>query len=73
MNRACEKLLGYRQEEALGKSMQEQIAPDTMQVTTMGSSLLRAREWSGSLVLKKKSQETVTTSCKAVPFASTGR
>ncbi|CAH0552157.1 unnamed protein product [Brassicogethes aeneus] len=73
MNRACEKLLGFRQEDTLGKTLQEQLVSDTVQINTMGSSLLRAREWSGSLTLKKKTQDTIVTSCKAVPFASGGR
>lgn len=73
MNRSCEKQLGLRQEDSIGKTLQEQLVYDTVQLNTMGSSLLRARDWNGTMTLKKKSQETIITSCKAVPFSSVGR
>ncbi|KAL1512742.1 hypothetical protein ABEB36_002282 [Hypothenemus hampei] len=74
MNAACERQLGLRQEDTLGKTLQEQLVYDTVQINTMGSSLLRAREWSGPMTLKRKStQETVVSSCRAVPFSCAGR
>ncbi|XP_050294558.1 high affinity cAMP-specific and IBMX-insensitive 3',5'-cyclic phosphodiesterase 8 isoform X3 [Anthonomus grandis grandis] len=74
MNAACEKQLGLRQEDTLGKTLQEQLVYDTVQINTMGSSLLRAREWSGPMTLKRKStQETIVSACKAVPFSCAGR
>ncbi|KAF7274331.1 hypothetical protein GWI33_013003 [Rhynchophorus ferrugineus] len=74
MNAACEKQLGLKQEDTLGKTLQEQLVYDTVQINTMGSSLLRAREWSGPMTLKRKStQETIVSSCRAVPFSCAGR
>lgn len=74
MNTACERQLGLRQEDTLGKTLQEQLVYDTVQINTMGSSLLRAREWSGPMTLKRKStQDPIVTSCKAVPFSCAGR
>ncbi|XP_018578591.1 high affinity cAMP-specific and IBMX-insensitive 3',5'-cyclic phosphodiesterase 8-like, partial [Anoplophora glabripennis] len=73
MNRATEKNLNMRQEDALGKTLQEQLVADSVQINTMGSSLLRGREWSGPMTLKKKPSETVVSSCKAVPFSCAGR
>ncbi|XP_056636581.1 high affinity cAMP-specific and IBMX-insensitive 3',5'-cyclic phosphodiesterase 8 isoform X2 [Diorhabda sublineata] len=73
INRACEKQLGVRQEEILGKTLQDQIASDPIQINSMASSLLRGKEWSGPVTLKKKPLDNVLSSCKAVPFASVGR
>ncbi|XP_066259625.1 high affinity cAMP-specific and IBMX-insensitive 3',5'-cyclic phosphodiesterase 8 isoform X1 [Euwallacea similis] len=74
MNAACERQLGLRQEDTLGKTLQEQLVYDTVQINTMGSSLLRAREWSGPMTLKRKStQETIVSACRAVPFCCAGR
>nr|CAI5818794.1 unnamed protein product [Callosobruchus analis] len=73
INRACEKQLGVRQEECLGKTLQESFVTDTIQINTMGSSLLRAREWNGAMTVRRKSQETIVTSCKAVPFNCCGK
>ncbi|KAJ8935688.1 hypothetical protein NQ314_012687, partial [Rhamnusium bicolor] len=73
MNRACEKQLGLRQEDALGKTLQEQLVYDPVQLNAMGSSLLRGREWSGPMTLKRRPSETIVTSCKAVPFSCSGR
>ncbi|KAJ8963113.1 hypothetical protein NQ318_018578 [Aromia moschata] len=73
MNRACEKHLYLRQEDTLGKTLQEQIVYEPVQINTMGSSLLRGREWSGPMTLKRKATETIVTSCKAVPFSCSGR
>ncbi|XP_063905882.1 high affinity cAMP-specific and IBMX-insensitive 3',5'-cyclic phosphodiesterase 8 isoform X2 [Zophobas morio] len=72
-NRACEKYLNIRPEELVGKTLQEQLAHDTLQITTMGSSLLRGREWNGALTLKKKSMDPILSSCRAVPISSAGR
>ncbi|XP_019771257.1 high affinity cAMP-specific and IBMX-insensitive 3',5'-cyclic phosphodiesterase 8 isoform X3 [Dendroctonus ponderosae] len=74
MNAACERQLGLRQEDTIGKTLQEQLVYDTVQINTMGSSLLRAREWSGPMTLKRKStQETIVSNCRAVPFSCAGR
>lgn len=73
INRACEKQLGLRQEEILGKTLQDQIAGDPIQINSMASSLLRGKEWSGPVSLKKKPLENILSSCKAVPFACAGR
>ncbi|XP_060519111.1 high affinity cAMP-specific and IBMX-insensitive 3',5'-cyclic phosphodiesterase 8 isoform X2 [Cylas formicarius] len=74
VNAACEKHLGLRQEDTLGKTLQEQLVYDTIQINTMGSSLLRAREWSGPMTLKRRStQETILSPCRAVPFSCAGR
>ncbi|XP_072396302.1 high affinity cAMP-specific and IBMX-insensitive 3',5'-cyclic phosphodiesterase 8 isoform X1 [Diabrotica undecimpunctata] len=73
INRACEKQLGLRQEEVLGRPLQDQLMFDPVQVNPMGSSLLRGKEWHGSITLKKKPLETILASCKAVPFACAGR
>ncbi|CAH1108660.1 unnamed protein product [Psylliodes chrysocephalus] len=73
INRACEKQLGIRQDEALGKTLQDQILFDPIQASTIGSSLLRAKEWYGTVTLKKKPLDSVVAACKAVPFACAGR
>jgi high affinity cAMP-specific and IBMX-insensitive 3',5'-cyclic phosphodiesterase 8 len=72
-NTACEKHLNIRPDEILGKTLQEQLIYDSLQITTMGSSLLRGREWNGALTLKKKSQEPVLAACRAVPISCAGR
>ncbi|XP_050514166.1 high affinity cAMP-specific and IBMX-insensitive 3',5'-cyclic phosphodiesterase 8 isoform X3 [Diabrotica virgifera virgifera] len=73
INRACEKQLGLRQEEVLGRPLQDQLMFDPAQVNPMGSSLLRGKDWQGPITLKKKPLETILASCKAVPFACAGR
>ncbi|CAG9762319.1 unnamed protein product [Ceutorhynchus assimilis] len=74
INAACEKQLGLRQEDTLGKTLQEQLVYDTVQINTMSSSLLRGREWSGPMTLKRKStQEALVSSCRSVPFSCAGR
>lgn len=72
-NRSCEKYLNIRPEDILGKTLQEQLAYDPLQITTMGSSLQRGREWTGALTLRKKSTEPFLTSCRAVPISCAGR
>ncbi|XP_008196277.1 high affinity cAMP-specific and IBMX-insensitive 3',5'-cyclic phosphodiesterase 8 isoform X2 [Tribolium castaneum] len=72
-NRSCEKYLSIKPDEILGKTLQEQLAYDALQITTMGSSLHRGREWNGALTLKKKSNEPILTSCRAVPISCAGR
>ncbi|CAG9857884.1 unnamed protein product [Phyllotreta striolata] len=73
VNRACEKHLGIRQDEALGKTVQDQLILDPVQVGSIGSSLLRGKEWQGNVTLKKKPLDTILASCKAAPFACAGR
>ncbi|KAG5898657.1 hypothetical protein JTB14_005416 [Gonioctena quinquepunctata] len=73
INRTCEKQLGLRHEDALGKTLQEQMINDYVQVNSMGSSLLRGREWSGHMTLKRKSQDALTTTCRAASFSCVGR
>ncbi|CAG9821630.1 unnamed protein product [Phaedon cochleariae] len=73
INRSCEKQLGVRQEEAVGRNLHEQLINDYVQISTMGSSLLRGREWSGPMTLKRKSLDNIVTTCKAVSFSSSGR
>lgn len=73
MNRSTEKHLGIRLEDAIGRTLQEMIIQDHVQVNTVGSYLLRTREWTGPLTLKKKNQETLVATCKAVPYCSSGR
>ncbi|RZB41067.1 high affinity cAMP-specific and IBMX-insensitive 3',5'-cyclic phosphodiesterase 8A, partial [Asbolus verrucosus] len=72
-NRACEKYLNIRSDEVLGRTLQEQLAYDNLQITTMASSLLRGREWNGNFTLKKKNQEPLSTSCRAIPISCAGR
>nr|XP_023023605.1 high affinity cAMP-specific and IBMX-insensitive 3',5'-cyclic phosphodiesterase 8 isoform X2 [Leptinotarsa decemlineata] len=73
INRACEKQLGLRQEDALGKTLHDQIINDYMQISLMGSYLLRGKEWSGHMTLKRKSLDSITTTCKAASFCCYGR
>ncbi|XP_031328347.1 high affinity cAMP-specific and IBMX-insensitive 3',5'-cyclic phosphodiesterase 8 isoform X3 [Photinus pyralis] len=73
VNRSSERFLGYRYDELLGKSIHEQFIADPLQVTSMTSSLMRAREWQGSLLVRKKSQDTVSCNCKGIPIICAGR
>ncbi|KAK4884278.1 hypothetical protein RN001_000549 [Aquatica leii] len=72
-NRASERFLGYRYEETLGKTLQEQLIYDPIQLNSMSSSLMRAREWQGPITLRRKGQDAITFTCKATPIISAGR
>lgn len=73
VNRSSERFLGYRYDEVLGKTIHEQFIADPLQVASMTSSLMRAREWHGSMLLRKKTQDTVSCQCKGVPILCAGR
>lgn len=73
MNSSSEKHIGVRLEDALGKTLQETIIQDHVQVNALGSYLLRTREWNGPLTLKKKNQETILATCRAMPYCCSGR
>ncbi|KAK5649021.1 hypothetical protein RI129_003913 [Pyrocoelia pectoralis] len=73
VNRTSERFLGYRYDEVLGKTIQEQLIADPTQVSSMTSSLMRAREWHGSISLRKKSQDLVSCNCKGIPIICAGR
>ncbi|KAF5295191.1 hypothetical protein FQA39_LY13196 [Lamprigera yunnana] len=72
-NRASERILGYRCDETLGKTIQEQLIYDGIQMNSMSSSLMRAKEWQGPISLRRKGQDGITFTCKAVPVACAGR
>lgn len=72
-NRSSEKYLGFRQDETLGKSFQEHLAQDTVQMNAMNSNLTRGREWQGQMLLRRKNQEPVSSVCKSVPVMCVGR
>ncbi|KAI4467368.1 cyclic nucleotide phosphodiesterase [Holotrichia oblita] len=67
VNSAAETYFGYRYEELLGKTLHEQLTTDPMQINVMSAKLLRGRLWSGHLTLKRKTLETVTVMCSAIP------
>ncbi|KAL3286731.1 hypothetical protein HHI36_001223, partial [Cryptolaemus montrouzieri] len=72
-NIIIEKYLNIRQEEIVGKNLEENIVYDKSELNTLASSLFRGREWEGSLTLRKKSQEYIVAKCKALPIACYGR
>lgn len=73
MNTSSEKHLGLRLEDTLGRTLQDTLIQDHVQVNALGSYLLRTREWNGPLTLKKKNQDTMLVTCKAMPFCCSGR
>ncbi|KAF2894413.1 hypothetical protein ILUMI_11764, partial [Ignelater luminosus] len=72
-NRASEINLGYRHDETLGKTLQEQLIYDPLQMNPMSSSLMRSREWQGQISLRRKGQDAAVSACKAVPITCAGR
>lgn len=72
-NLVIEKFLGIRQEEIVGKHIADQIIYDPIQLNAISSSLLRSKEWYGPLNLKKKTQEGIQATCRAISIACSGR
>ncbi|KAF5291080.1 hypothetical protein FQR65_LT11465 [Abscondita terminalis] len=72
-NSASERFLGYKCDETLGKTLQEQLIQDPIQLNSMTSSLMRAREWQGPITFKRKGQDAITFTCRAMPIIAAGR
>ncbi|XP_024944764.1 high affinity cAMP-specific and IBMX-insensitive 3',5'-cyclic phosphodiesterase 8 isoform X2 [Cephus cinctus] len=71
VNRASEKLLGYKPEEIVGKNLLEIITSENS--ILMDQQLQRGREWEGNMNCKRKSNDTITINCRIIPFCASGR
>ena len=71
VNKASERLLGYRYEEMLGKNLAEIITCENFAL--MDQQLQRGREFEGNLNCKRKFNDTITINCRIVPFCATGK
>lgn len=71
-SKSSEKYLGFRQDEMIAKSFQEFFVQD-LQLTMMNSNLSNGLEWQGQTTVKRKTQEPIVASCKAVPVTCDGR
>lgn len=65
--------MGFRYDETLGKTFNEQMTHDNTQIQAMSGALGRGREWNGQLTMRRKTQEPIVVSCKAVPVICAGR
>ncbi|XP_017775218.1 PREDICTED: high affinity cAMP-specific and IBMX-insensitive 3',5'-cyclic phosphodiesterase 8A isoform X2 [Nicrophorus vespilloides] len=72
-NDACERLLGFRQDEIVGKTLHEQLVVEPLQIGTMTLSLTRGRTWNGVVGFKRKANDSLTMNCKAIPITCAGR
>lgn len=66
-------MLGFKHEEILGKTLQDTISHDTVQLNTISSLLKRGREYYGGIALKRKSNDIIPVVCKAIPIYCAGR
>lgn len=71
LNRASERLLGYRTEELVGHNLLEMHQAESVEV--MMQQLHRGHEWEGWLNCKRKTGDTVSLSCRIIPTCVAGR
>lgn len=65
-NRASERLLGYRQDELLGRRIQEFVTNDNFAL--MDQQLRRGREFEGNVCWRRRDTGTLHISCRIVPM-----
>ncbi|XP_043282218.1 high affinity cAMP-specific and IBMX-insensitive 3',5'-cyclic phosphodiesterase 8-like isoform X2 [Venturia canescens] len=70
VNKASERLLGYKFEEMLGKNLSEIITCENFAV--MDQQLQRGREFEGNMNCRRKFNDTITINCRIVPFCAAG-
>lgn len=71
MNKASERLLGYKYEEMLGRNLSEIIIYENF--TLMDQQLQRGREFEGNMNCRRKFNDTLTINCRIIPFCATGK
>lgn len=73
MNTAGINFLGFKNEDTLGKYLQETIFIDAIQVNVMGSHLKKGRNWMGQVNVKRKQNDPTIMPCKALAVSCVGR
>ncbi|XP_044008937.1 high affinity cAMP-specific and IBMX-insensitive 3',5'-cyclic phosphodiesterase 8 isoform X3 [Aphidius gifuensis] len=71
VNKASERLLGYKYEEMLGRNLSEIITCENF--TLMDQQLQRGREFEGNMNCRRKFNDTITINCRIIPFCATGK
>lgn len=71
INRSSEEYLGFRLNETLGRSLVDQYLQE--QSPPMKLCLTKGREWHGPISLKRKANDPIPATCKAVPVVCAGR
>ncbi|XP_046403889.1 high affinity cAMP-specific and IBMX-insensitive 3',5'-cyclic phosphodiesterase 8-like [Ischnura elegans] len=69
VNRASERLIGYRLEEARGKCLLQRGSEDEV----MTQQLLKGHSWEGSVACSRQTGDSVTLNCRIVPVAVSSR
>lgn len=74
MNRAGERVLMYRQDEVIGKSFEYLLTTECLpNLQVMVATLLKHREWEGSLTVKRKNAEMLKLYTKCQPVCCIGK
>ncbi|XP_008560704.1 high affinity cAMP-specific and IBMX-insensitive 3',5'-cyclic phosphodiesterase 8 isoform X1 [Microplitis demolitor] len=71
VNRASEKLLGYKYDEILGSNLSEIISYENF--VLMDQQLQRGREFEGNMNCRRKFNDTITINCRIIPFCASGK
>ncbi|XP_011308535.1 high affinity cAMP-specific and IBMX-insensitive 3',5'-cyclic phosphodiesterase 8A isoform X2 [Fopius arisanus] len=71
VNKASERLLGYKYEEMLGRNLSEIITCENFAL--MDQQLQRGREFEGNMNCRRKFNDTITINCRIIPFCATGK
>ncbi|XP_034944709.1 high affinity cAMP-specific and IBMX-insensitive 3',5'-cyclic phosphodiesterase 8 isoform X2 [Chelonus insularis] len=71
VNKASERLLGYKYDEMLGRNLSEIINCENF--VLMDQQLQRGREFEGNMNCRRKYNDTITINCRIVPFCASGK